>query len=670
MTAAAENEDKPGDDGQADENERPAAAVKVDVLNVFHERVHAPNGVFGSMDSDGHGRWVGRDEGKIDPRDVRQALEHYVAPPCQATAEKSLLADHVVVISGVRGSGKRAGALSMLRALTDGPLVALTPFLPLNELAMRTYETGHGYVMTDQADTAKKADTDFAWVAVREAVREAGAFLVVTRTASVSEVSGSVKHVFWERLSVETVLRAHLGGDAGVVRELVKVLPEDRAMSDLAEVAARVKAGESVQEALRHLDIASAQTTWEWFEQLPARKEIVEIATLAFVTGVSEREFEARLAMLEKRLDALLPLPEQEPVEGGTEPVLDQSRARRLRQSSLMTTKKLIRDHTSIRVLTFKDPGCRVRVLAELNERMPTPFWDAVNVWINDIVEEGADFEVARGLALLAETDAVEVEQSYLEPWSRGELGDEGRDTAALVLWLMCFNEDTALVALRVVRGWAMFGSRVQRRTAAVALSGELAARFPTEAVRRIWKLLEQSPDAETEAYVQAFAKMFATLVHEPHHGAIVLGLLVRVLDDFEVRPPQLRKRELVTRAILAVLTVRGGPQYQLAIHHFIRNRPDRLDLVARVWAAVLLSRPHRRDAVRALLRSVDLLRPEEARELGQALADAVPAAELVPLRESLGVVRQRNKRSDQDALIDVLLESLQNRRNTEGPTP
>lgn len=669
MTAAAENEDKPGDSGPADENERLASAVKVDVLNVFQERVHAPNGMWGSMESGGRGRRFGPDTGKLDSQDVHRELEHYVPPPCQAKAEKSLLDDHVVIISGLRGSGKRAGALSMLRAGTDGPLVALSPVITPHELATRTYEPLHGYVVVDQVDTAKEADTDFAWMTVREAVREAGAFLVVTRTASVAEASGSVKHVFWERVSVETVLRAHLGADVDVVRELMTVLPDDCPMDDLADVTARVRAGESVPEALRHLDIAAAQSAREWFEQPRTRKEIVEVATLAFVTGVSEREFESRLAMLETQLEVLLPLPEQEPVEGGTEPVLDQSRARRLGKDSLMKTEKLIREQTAIRVLTFKDSGCRVCVLAELNKRMPTPFWDAVKVWIHDIVEDGVDFEVARGLALLAETDAVEVEASYLEPWSRGELGDEGRDTAAIVLWLMCFDEDTAPVALRVVRGWAMFGSRVQRLTAAVALSGELAAKFPTEALRRIWKLLEQSPDADADAYVRAFAMLFATLVHEPRHGAIALGLLARVLDDFEVRPPPLRKRELVTRAILAVLTVRGGPQYRLAIRHFIRNRPDRLDLVARVWAAVLLSRPHRRDAVRALLRSIDLLEPEEARGLGEALADAVPAEELVPLRESLDVVRQRGRRSDQDALIDILLETLQNRRNTEGPT-
>ncbi|MEV6714227.1 hypothetical protein AB0M48_19585 [Lentzea sp. NPDC051208] len=669
MTAAAENEGDPVDDGPAEESERLADAVKIGALNVFQERVYAPNGMFGSMDSGGRGKRLGPDTGKLDPQDVRHALEHYVTPPCQAKAEKYLLDDHVVVISGLRGSGKRAGALSMLRARTEGPLVALSPVITPHELATRTYEPRHGYVVVDQVDTAKEADTDFAWMAVREAVREAGAFLVITRTASVAEVSGSVKNVFWERVSVETVLRAHLGDDLEVVRELMTVLPADCPMDDLADVTTRVGAGEPVLEALRHLDIASAQSAREWFEQPRTRKEIVEIATLAFGTGVSEREFESRLAMLETRLEELLPLPEQEPVEGGTEPVLDQSRARRLGKDSLMRTEKLIREQTAIRVLTFKDSGCRVCVLAELNERMPTPFWDAVKVWIHDIVEDGVDFEVARGLALLAETDAVEVEESYLEPWSRGELGDEGRDTAAIVLWLMCFDEDTAPVALRIVRGWTMFGSRVQRLTAAVVLSGELAARFPTEALRRTWKLMERSPDADAEAYVQAFATLFATLVHEPRHGAIVLGLLVRVLDDFEVRPPPLRKRELVTRAILAVLTVRGGPRYQLAIHHFIRNRPDRLDLVARVWAAVLLSRPHRRDAVRALLKSLDLLRPDEARSLGEALADAVPVEELVPLRESLDVVRHRNKRSDQDALIDVLLETLQNRRKTEGPT-
>ncbi|MFD4642713.1 hypothetical protein ACFWN2_35760 [Lentzea sp. NPDC058436] len=669
MTAEAENDDKPRDGGPARENDLPAGTIRVDALNVFNDIVHAANGTFGSTESGGRGRRLGPDTGKLDLLEIRRELEHYVAPPCQARAEAALANDQVVVISGPRGSGKRAAALSMLLARTEGPLFALSPVITPKELAARTYEPRHGYVVIDQVDTAKEADTDFAWTAAREAVREAGAFLVITRTASAADASGAVKHVFWERVRVETVLRAHLGEDADVVKELVTVLPDDCPMDDLADVAARVAAGEPVQEALRHLDIMAAQSAREWFDQPRTRKEIVEIAALAFGTGMTEREFESRLAALETQLEKQLPLPEQEPVEGGTEPVLDQSRARRLGNDSLMKTERLIREQTAIRVLTFKDAGCRVRVLAELSKRMPAPFWDAVKVWIHDIVAGGADFEVARGLALLATTDAAEVEESYLEPWSRDELSEEGRDTAAIVLWLMCFDEDTAPVALRIVRGWTIFSSRSQRLTAAIALSGELAAKFPIEAVRRVWKLLERSPDSESEAYVRAFAVLFATLVHEPGHGAVALGLLVRVLDDFEVRPPQLRSRELVTKVILAVLAVRGGPRYRLAIQDFIHNRPDRLDLVARLWAAVLVSRPHRREAVHALLRAVDLLSPEEAKALGVALANAVPATELVPLRESLDVVRQRQKYSDQGALIDVLLETLQNRRNTEGPT-
>jgi hypothetical protein len=669
MTAAAENEGEQNDDEFKEKEELAAGPKVADVMNVFLKGISAPGSVFGSVDSAARGRRFGPDTGKIDARDAHHALDHYVPPPCQERVEKSLRDDHVVVIEGLRGSGKRAGALSMLRGRTAGPLVALSPVITPSELAEREYERDHGYLVVDMVDTAKEADTDFVWAAVRDVVRDAGAFLVITRTAAVPEASGSVRHVFWERSDVETVLRAHLGEDSDAVSELVAAVPEDCPMGDLADVAARVAAGDSVQEALRHLDIASAQTVREWFEQPRTRKEIVEIAALAFITGVSEREYESRLARLEAELEVLLPLPEQEPVEGGTEPVLEQSRAGRLGQTSLMKTETVIWEQTAVRVLDFKDPGYRLCVLAELNRRMPTPFWDAVRAWIHQIVGEGVDFDVALGLALLAETDAGEVEQSYLEPWSRGELDDEGRDTAAIVLWLMCFDEATVPVALRVVRGWALFGTREQRLTAALALSGELAARFPTEAVRRVWKLLERSTEADDEAYVRAFAVLFATLVHETDNGATALGLLARVLDDFEVRPPRMRRRELVLRSVLAVLTVHGGPEHQMVICHFIRKRPDRLGLVARLWAAVLRNRIHRRAAVLALLRCTDLLTPEETRGLGEALADAMPPDELIPLHESLVVVRRRGKRSDQDALIDVLLGTLQN-RNTEGPTP
>ena len=662
----AEHKEK---DQRKEEDELSGGSKVADVMNLFFKGVSAPGSVFGSADSAGRGRRFGPDTGKIDARDVNHALGHYVPPPCEDRATEFLRDDHVVVVAGQRGSGKRAGAISMLRQCTTGPLVALSPVMTPNELAERKYDREHGYLVVDLVDTAKEADTEFMWAALRDAVQEAGAFLVITRTAVAPETPGAVKSVFWTRPEIETVLRAHLGEDSDAVRELLAVVPADCPMSDLADVAARVTAGESVQDALRHLDIAFAQTVREWFNKSPKRKEIVEITALAFITGVSEREYESRVTRLEAELEIVFPLPEQEPVEGGVEPVLEQSRAGRLGQDSLMKTQKVIWEQAAVRVLVFKDPGYRSCVLAELSTRMPTPFWDAVRVWIYQIIEEGADFDVALGLAMLAEADVVEVEHSFLERWSRGELGNKGRETAAIVLWLMCFDEALTPVALRIVRGWAMFGTSEQRLTAALALSGELAARFPTEAVRRIWKMLERSTAADDESYVRAFAALFATLVHETDNGPIPLGLLVRVLDDFDVKPPQLGRRELVMRSVLAVLTVRGGPEHLLVICQFIRKRPDRLCLVARLWATVLRNRLYRREAVRALLRCIDLLTPEETRDLGEALADVMPDGELVPLRESLVVVRYRSRRDDQDALIDVLLKTLQN-RNTEGPTP
>lgn len=540
--------------------------------------------------------------GVLGDRDVELVLAHHVPPPCQREAEQALGEDHVVIVEGPRGVGKRSAAIGMLRGRTQGPLVVLSPASTPTELANQTYQTGHGYLIADQVDTAKEPDAGFLWHPVRDAVRNAGAYLVVTRREPIRELQ-VVTSVAWQQPPLEDVVHAHLAGAEHAAAELLATLPTGCTMTEIAKVTARVAAGDPVADALPLLDRTADDVVRSWFEAARTPREILDVTALAFSTGATGPEFESRRAALTNH--AMVGDADSTGLDG----------------NSLVTTGGS--------GPAFTDSGHRNRVLAELAARQPKSFWNGVFAWLEEIVRAGADLPVAFGLAGLARADAATVENSVLEPWSAGRLGWSGQTTAAFVLWAMCLDEPLVPTALRIVRGWVR-GSSAQRQTAALALSGELGARFPSEAVQGLRRLLEQSPRGD-DTYVDALGTLFATLEADGDDGATVLVLLGGLLDDVEQDRSSPGMKDRVLRSVLATLTARNALDDEPAISSFLRAQPDQTRLVSRLSAAVLADPTYLSDAVQALLAGVSGLKPEHSQVIRQHLADDMAAPVPVP---------------------------------------
>ncbi|EFC79779.1 hypothetical protein [Parafrankia sp. EUN1f] len=606
----------------------------------FHAPVYAQGGEFGSALTAAVGRR--RITGRLDDRDVRAALDFYVPSAEYATALAALLKNHVVVLEGREGVGRRATAIALLREVTDGRIVVLPPVLTLVDHAERTYERGFAYLTIDRIPEPAAHGGDVEWRAVRDRIRDAGAYLIITAgERAVRTTSEVVGHVRLSRPALETVLRAHLPELSELdLGQLAEVIPHDWTMAGVADVGRRVRAGESIECVLDVFDSAAASQVGSWFDRGLTHRELAEVTVLCFAVGQSRRSFER----LVERLDSHFargrpslddPSPRDRPVGG-----VPEIRAAFTDPGGLIAVRARETGGDARYAVAFGSAGYRRRVVAELSRRHDSRFWDAVRSWLEEVLDECDPREVAVGLADLARTDTDEVEHEYLERWAAGAIGPRGQLTAAFTLWAMCFEDTLARFALRRAILWINEPDSERRRTALRAFSGDLGLCYPAEAVRRIWQLITQDPRLSAQAQ-NDMANLFAALTHTGEDAAVVLRKLGRHLDQFVRRGADVRLRELTMSTTLAVLTHWDPIDRRPTISSYLSSHPDQSSLAAALWRGVLRHRGYRKSGMETLLATLAALERTGtgtgiAAGLGAVLRRDLTAAELQAFRSDL----------------------------------
>lgn len=647
-----------------------------EVLTIFNGTVIAPNMSVGNVGSAGEERPGRRRDGKLDDADIQATLRHYVTPDGYDGAVKTLANDRLVVIAGPPGGGKRTGALSLLRELTSATIVILSPAVTLKELAARTYEREYGYLAVDRQDEASSVDTDFTWRTVRDRVREAGAYLVITTRTARSTVE-TVRQIEWPRPDLRRVLQVRLVKaevSDEVIDAVVTGLSDECSLSDVVTVANRIAADEDHETALAEYNRSAVRDVQDWFERKHSRHEILTVTALAFVEGSNHRTAESLRDRLQEVMARHIPPPEPAEDTKRTEETFDGDRMGQPAKDGLIRVDRINNGSIPRQTLVFRKPGYRRQVLVELWRRYPARFWDAVREWVEEIVTRRDSGMPAWGLAQLAAVDFEEVNVSFLEPWSDGAHGWRGQTAAIHVLWAMCFDESTAPIALRTTKSWANHGTAAQRWTAAVAFSGVLGVCYPTESTRQLWRLIAQSSDGEEDACL-ALSFLFATLVEDTEDAGRVIAMLDRQLKTLELRgeSPERRRglprlRTLTMLAVLAVMSVRDTRSGSSSIFIYLNKNPDRVNVVARLWASLVRHRVYRLRALNALWTGLNSLRQisdnptHDARVLGEALASSLPPDEHEPLRRHLTAVDTARRRGNSSAgsMAQVLLAALE----------
>lgn len=610
-----------------------------------------------------HARMTGR----VADHEIADALTGYLRPRCFQEAESALANDRVVVLHAPSGTGKRAGSFALLREVTGGRVVLLSPQVALADLAERKYEARTGYVVVDHIRPHSAEDGDFKWQVLRDRLAEADAHLVVTTTVTPSSAVESVRHVRWTRPDPVEVLRARLTEplSAEHLAVVAEVLTATTPMRDVVELARRLDRGESPDAAIGHLDATSWTEVAEWFEAEPSRRRIAEVTTLAFGLGTAERPFESMLAAFERHLEVHMPEPDSTD-EVPAERSLPQRRHGVTGPGSLIVRRTVPSDLGPRSELAFRSDLHHRHVLCQLGKRMDRAFWDAVRAWLDDVVADSHK-QVALGLAILAEFAYGEV-AALLESWSSGSRGWKGQQAALIVLWTTAYLDDVAPAALQTTTRWISGSDTARRWTAAMAFCAGLGVRYPHEATRRLWHLCAQTHRAGGH-FEAALAELFGTLARETPDAGIVVRTLIGKTARHSGPGGDAAMRAVALSATLAVLSNLDPVSGRRSFLHYPERYPDRIGEVARLWASVLRNRPTRLRGIQSLHGAVKDIADHEDQaaglvgRLGAALAAELAADELVRLEVDLrGFVARSDGLDDRTvaALLTALFTALE----------
>ncbi|MGW4774669.1 hypothetical protein ACWEO2_42380 [Nocardia sp. NPDC004278] len=643
-----------GADLEAVEPDSSTIIEQVNQINQYYNTtVHPPNSQLGMFTATAG---LGHRTQTLDSSEIENACRCYVLPDEFDNAFNALSADHVVLLDGKAGAGKRTGAIKLLREATPGPLLALPPTVSLEELANREYGAEHGYLAADVGVLERQADTDFTWHTVRDRVRGAEAWLIVTGTGNETHTSNQVVKVPWNRPDAHDLLTAWLTSpdctatDEETVDKIAAIkeqLPSVYTIGELRAVAQQVCDGADPITASRLFQVSVQNRVRDWFATgQRTRRQILEVAVLAFLGNCGQRPFESLLSELQDLFAK--PAPPDESIESlsaSDMDVLPEHRRTRVADASLIRCVPVEPYDTSRQVLEFREDVYRKHVITELWERMDVTFWDCIREWLKTVILRRYDVDaeirrhaIADGLAHLAAVSFDEVENVYLEPWSKGKHGWTCRNMAIFVLWSMCFDRVLAPIALRTAVRWATVGTRQQQWTATHAFSGVLGIIYPNAASRHLSQLIIHSSDVVSNQD-SALATLFARLAVESSAAEIVLTTLE---DEHRRAGASRRGRSSVLSAIAEVLTATAVQAEMSAIFSYIDEFKDQIPIAARLWGLVLCHRPFRRRLLDALLSGLgDLTKissePEEtAQLLGTALAANLPPREHASLEHDL----------------------------------
>ncbi|MFI7618434.1 hypothetical protein ACIBP6_45160 [Nonomuraea terrae] len=390
----------------------------------------------------------------LSRREADGLLRSYLEPAGFSEGVRRLAACRLLVLVGEEGTGRRLGAVALLSrmSLAEGRITVLSPAATAHELLTGTeYEPGRAYLLHDwvTVSTDRTALVDLA-----RKLAELGSYLVITRDGGPS-AAVEVEHpwvapepgeLFDLCLSTFDRRDGVSAEDVARARDIAHLLATP---AEVVRLAARVARGEE----------AEGEEVAAWFDTKPPLREVLAVAAPAFAHRLPAPAFDRQLARLERLCGETGERPPSCPLVGSRDGLV-----------------------------AFLAPHQRAQVLAELVVRYGFWLWQPLRDWALSLPGEGPAVRAsaAEAVALLAAHSFAEVRHTFLEVWARGNAAE--RAAAAGVLSSMCADDALAPKALGIALAWAD-GPEDVRVTAAAALGGALAARYPGDAVRHLRRL-------------------------------------------------------------------------------------------------------------------------------------------------------------------------------------
>ncbi len=621
---------------------------------------------------------------------ITDTLTGFVEPSSFDDALSTLVKKYAVILEGSAGSGRRAGALSLLDRVAPGPVQRIQPGVTLDELHTWDFKPNQAYVVIDHVSQEAGSSSEYSWDSLCAALRSKGeARLVITRNGPVKYAEA----VLWQRPDPAELMRSRLDGTdipAETISDVLNQLPEHWTVRDLIECCRQLRADPlAVASAVSVFNVNAAKEVMEWFDAQRSRREVVELAALSFATGLGERQFEGLADRLEAVLEKHIPTPEPVSDERGS-PVPDQLlRRRRSRHSGsdgLVRRIQVLSGVVPRHVLEFKSEYHWRAVLEELHSGYDAAFWNAVHEWSGQVLKAADQPEEITAFAIgLAGLGAVDVEETMsildlLTPSQSATVS--GIKCAALTLSLMASDDDLAPITLRIAIAWLNQRNTSRRLAAGEALVQDLGLRYPAEAARRLWQFISQDDELSASA-IDAPAFLFANLVLNKRDADDVLAMVNEKVQRFN--NPRWAQRgaegfRLNTRTVQLSLdmalrllgvseveeagtpppsaetrkaeTASGDPAIKKraernSVFRYLELKPEAADVVAQIWVTLLRNRRYRLDGLEALW--VGLRGCSDRERLGPMLGGALrdhfwlPGADHEPSEQALFIKDLRN---------------------------
>lgn len=600
------------------------------VINFFHGDVSlGESGAIGFA----VGEKVNRETGPVLDADVTRLRAHYFRTKMHREAEVQLKREHLLLLVGPEGSGRAAAALTLAACIrdrtgVDKPLVRIPPTRTLEELSKQTYRAGRAYVVNDwvHGKVGRGVQAEYEIKRLAQILLETDAYLVMTAVRGSQDGEGTHDYeVEWstpDPVKLFDHCIESLGEDAAefqadlpALRSRASQLPSARRVVDLVR-RLRLR---GVEEALADDEERDRRSVEDWFNENPSRRALRAAVVLALACragdegedqpGVTQRGFETLFAALEASESAFRQDP---PSEAGAPP--EDEKFPQVRHGLLEYAKLT---HLTVQRPTwasigtehrpgFKTARLRALFLSELHLRCGDELWSPLRICLADMVKSpsvGRDVlhALACGIGRTARYETQRVREEYLDLWASSSL--MGRECAVYALWTMAAEDDLAPIALNLVGGWIRNRGEERAITAALTLGGPLGKRYPSEAMWLLWELALRG--VRISIYARLAIARLLQIEAQGQQISLANGLVGRI-QPMMSRHADRTVRRAALRVIADVLDVPGAEEDVPGVVDVLRQCPDAARPLGELWAAVLLSAPHRDSGVRTLRRALN----------------------------------------------------------------
>jgi len=481
--------------------------------------------------------------GQIFKQEIRKINSVYIETLNYSDFKHILQENHLLILWGNLGFGKRATAIHLIFSLLKSEdIFEVDPSLELDELKKFQGGKNQGYIL-DQltSETAEKLDR-FSLKNLSNQLRNKKSFLVIIISRkiklSLTDLSPYIitcndfpkpndlfkKHLIWYLETPSLPSKALELIQNSSVQELLqnnKLLPAD--LDLLAELLSKSYKGElTFDQALSRFSVIVNQQIESWFD---VNLDLTERAFMICLAVLNHSPYQL-VVEASKNLQSII----QGLSDDGKSLVPDSKLSTRLAKFSA----DLIQDYknteygkTSVELIVFKNPVFQPAVLSYVWQQYDQ-YRSPILSWLNELGKHANSeirLKASAAVGELCKYDFDLVQKNVLLPWAKHQ--DQNLQMlAALALSIPVFDGSHAPQVLKLLHHWSSLKNDQLRWTATVAYGGYVGLRFPEIALRDLLAIAELKDGLLFYPVVQSLINLFEMGKFQPNQYSLVLTAL------------------------------------------------------------------------------------------------------------------------------------------------